>query len=287
MPHALEAQIRGYIIDAETGDSIPYASAIYKGHGVAVASGIDGKYQISRHDGWQLTFSAVGYVSQTVLVNSKIKNTYNVRLKQDSKLLGNVVVKSRKHRYSRKNNPAVELMRKVIENKKLTDLSNRDFYQYCKYQKLTLALNDITQEKLESPKLKKKPWLKDQVERCEYNGKLILPISVDETVTQSIYRKHPKAEKNIVKGQNTSGVNDLFQTGDILTTAMKDVFTDVNIYDDQIRLLQYPFTSPIGKDAIGFYRYYITDTLDIDKDKCIHLRFMPNNQQEFGFQGDW
>ena len=286
MPHASEAQIRGYIIDAETGDSIPYASAIYKGHGVAVASGIDGKYQISRHDGWQLTFSAVGYVSQTVVINSKVKNTFNVHLKQDSKLLGNVVVKSRRHRYSRKNNPAVELMRKVIAKKKQTDLSNRDFYQFCKYQKLTLAINDITKEKLESPKLKKKPWLKDQVEKCEYNGKLILPVSVDETVTQSIYRKHPKTEKNIVKGQNSTGVNDLFQTGDILTTAMKDVFTDVNIYDDQIRLLQYPFTSPIGKDAVGFYRYYITDTLDVDKDRCIHLRFMPNNQQDFGFQGD-
>ena len=67
---------------------------------------------------------------------------------------------------------------------------------------------------------------------------------------------------------------------------MKDVFTDVNIYDDQIRMLQYPFTSPIGKDAIGFYRYYIEDTLMVDKDLCYHLHFLPNNQQDFGFRGD-
>jgi hypothetical protein len=105
-------------------------------------------------------------------------------------------------------------------------------------------------------------------------------------VTQKIYRKKPHSEKNIVKGQNSTGVNDLFQTGDILTTVIKDVFTDVNIYDDQVRLLQYPFTSPIGKDAIAFYRYYIEDTLYVDKDKCIHLHFLPNNQQDFGFRGD-
>lgn len=279
-------QLSGYVIDGATGDSIPYASVIYKGHNVAVASNLSGHYKIARHDGWQLTFSAVGYVSQTVSVNTNTKARLDVRLKPDTRALKEVTVKAKRQRYSRKNNPAVELMKKVIERKKQTDLENRDYYQYNKYQKITLALNDITQEKLESPKFKKAAWLKDQVELCQYNKKMILPLSVDETVTQKIYRKHPKSEKNIVKGQNSTGVNDLFQTGDILTTTLKDVFTDVNIYDDQVRLLQYPFTSPIGKGAIGFYRFYIEDTLYVDRDKCIHLHFLPNNQQDFGFRGD-
>ena len=282
----MKAQLRGYIIDEATGDSIPYASAIYRGHNVAVASNINGQFTIARHEGWVLTFSAVGYISKSITITSSTKQNFNVKLKPDTKALKEVVVKTKRRRYSRKNNPAVELMKKVVEAKKRTDLDNRDYYQYNKYQKLTLALNDITPEKLEDPKMKKKPWLKDQVEKCEYNGKLILPISVDETVTQKIYRKHPHSEKNIVKGQNSTGVNDLFQTGDILNTVLKDVFTDVNIYDDQIRLLQYPFTSPIGKDAVAFYRFYIMDTLYVERDKCIHLHFLPNNQQDFGFRGD-
>lgn len=282
----LKAQLRGYIIDEATGDSIPYASAIYRGHNVAVASNINGEFTIARHEGWVLTFSAVGYVSKSITITSSTKKNFNVKLKPDTKTLKEVVVKTKRRRYSRKNNPAVELMKKVVEAKKRTDLDNRDYYQYNKYQKITLALNDITPEKLDDPKMKKKPWLKDQVEKCEYNGKLILPVSVDETVTQKIYRKHPHSEKNIVKGQNSTGVNDLFQTGDILNTTIKDVFTDVNIYDDQIRLLQYPFTSPIGKDAVAFYRFYIMDTLYVERDKCIHLHFLPNNQQDFGFRGD-
>lgn len=282
----MKAQLRGYIIDEATGDSIPYASCIYRGHNVAVASNINGQFTIARHEGWVLTFSAVGYVSKSITITASTKQNFNVKLKPDTKALKEVVVKTKRKRYSRKNNPAVELMKKVVEAKKRTDLDNRDYYQYNKYQKLTLALNDITPEKLEEPKMKKKPWLKDQVEKCEYNGKLILPISVDETVTQKIYRKHPHSEKNIVKGQNSTGVNDLFQTGDILNTVLKDVFSDVNIYDDQIRLLQYPFTSPIGKDAVAFYRFYIMDTLYVERDKCIHLHFLPNNQQDFGFRGD-
>ena len=282
----MKAQLRGYIIDEATGDSIPYASAIYRGHNVAVASNINGQFTIARHEGWVLTFSAVGYVSKSITISASTKQNFNVKLKPDTKALKEVVVKTKRRRYSRKNNPAVELMKKVVEAKKRTDLDNRDYYQYNKYQKITLALNNFTPETLEDPKMKKKPWLKDQVEKCEYNGKLILPVSVDETVTQKIYRKHPHSEKNIVKGQNSTGVNDLFQTGDILNTVLKDVFTDVNIYDDQIRLLQYPFTSPIGKDAVAFYRYYIMDTLYVERDKCIHLHFLPNNQQDFGFRGD-
>ena len=282
----MKAQLRGYVIDEATGDSIPYASCIYRGHNVAVASNINGEFTIARHEGWVLTFSAVGYVSKSITINASTKKNFNVKLKPDTKALKEVVVKTKRKRYSRKNNPAVELMKKVVEAKKRTDLDNRDYYQYNKYQKITLALNDITPEKLEDPKMKKKPWLKDQVEKCEYNGKLILPVSVDETVTQKIYRKHPHSEKNIVKGQNSTGVNDLFQTGDILNTVLKDVFSDVNIYDDQIRLLQYPFTSPIGKDAVAFYRFYIMDTLYVERDKCFHLHFLPNNQQDFGFRGD-
>ena len=280
------AQLTGYIIDDENGEGIPYASVIYKGHNVAVASNINGEFTIARHEGWVLTFSAVGYVSETITVDKLTEDNFDIRLKPDTKVLKEVTIKSKKGKYSRKDNPAVELMKKVIAAKKLTDLDNRDYYQYNKYQKITLALNNITSETLEEGKLKNKPWLRDQVERCEYNDKLILPISVDETVTQKIYRKKPHSEKNIVKGQNSSGVNDLLQTGDILTTLLKDVFTDVNIYDDQIRLLQYPFTSPIGKDAIGFYRFYIIDTLYVEKDKCIHVHFLPNNQQDFGFRGD-
>ena len=278
--------ISGQIVDAKTGEPIPFASAQYLGHGVGVASDIDGNFSIARHNGWQLTFTSVGYVSHTVQINSGIKSVIKIALKTDNKMLKEVTIKTKRGRYSRKNNPAVEMMRKVIAAKKQTDLDNRDYYQYNKYQKITLALNDFRPEVLDSPKYKKKQWLIDQIEACPYNNKLILPISVDETVSQKIYRKKPHDEKTIIKGINTQGVNDLFQTGDILNTIMKDVFTDVNIYDDQIRMLQYPFTSPIGKDAIGFYRYYIEDTLMVDKDLCYHLHFLPNNQQDFGFRGD-
>lgn len=283
---SISAQIRGVITDAATGDTLLYPSASYKGHHVAVSGNAVGEYSIARHEGWQLTFSAVGYKSKTVKITSGTPSVLNVKLPPDTKQLNEIVVKSKRGRYSRKNNPAVELMKRVIAAKKHTDLQNHDYLQYTKYQKLTCAINDINTGDIDSGFISNRRWLLDQIETCPYNDKLILPISVNETVTQHIYRKNPRSEKQIIKGESATGINQLIQTGDILNVGMKDVFTDIDIYDDQIRLLQYPFTSPIGKDAISFYRFYIEDTVYVDRDLCYHLQFIPNNQQDFGFRGE-
>ena len=278
--------ITGVVVEESTGDTIPFPSVQYKKEKIATSGNAYGRFSIKRLNGEKLTFSAVGYQELTILIGPNTPSEMKITLKTDTKQLKGVTVKTKRSKYRRKNNPAVELMKRVIAAKKRTDLANHDYYQFNKYQKITFAINDIKPTELENEKLKKKKWLINQIETCPYNNKLILPLSVDETVTRNIYRKDPKTEKSIIMGQSSSGVNDLIETGDILNNVLKDVFTDVDLYDDQIRLLQYPFTSPIGKDAISFYRFYIVDTVYVDRDKCFHLQFLPNNQQDFGFRGE-
>ena len=279
--------IQGVVTDSLTNEPIPYLSVFYEGKGVGSITDNDGNYKVETRKGWnKLTFSAVGYVTKVVNIIPGVTKNLNVRMRPDVIMLDEVVVKPKREKYSRKNNPAVELMKKVIAHKKNNKLSENDYYQYNKYQKITMSLNDVTPEMLEKGMYKKMPFLKDQIELCEETNKFILPISVDETASQKIYRKHPKSEKTIIKGMSSTGVNELFATGDMLSTVLKDVFTDVNIYDNDIRLLQYPFISPISSsDAISFYKFYIMDTTFVDKDKCFHLTFVPNNSQDFGFTG--
>lgn len=279
--------IQGVVTDSLTNEPILYLSVFYEGKGVGSITDNDGNYKVETRKGWnKLTFSAVGYVTKVVNIIPGVTKNLNVRMRPDDIMLDEVVVKPKREKYSRKNNPAVELMKKVIAHKKNNKLSENDYYQYNKYQKITMSLNDVTPEMLEKGMYKKMPFLKDQIELCEETNKFILPISVDETASQKIYRKHPKSEKTIIKGMSSTGVNELFATGDMLSTVLKDVFTDVNIYDNDIRLLQYPFISPISSsDAISFYKFYIMDTTFVDKDKCFHLTFVPNNSQDFGFTG--
>ena len=279
-----QQKITGRVID-EDGFAVSYASVQYRGHKIAVSSDSQGKFSIEKHPGWVLTVSALSYKSQTISVNEKT-DFIEVKLKDDSHKLNEVVVKTKRGKYTRKDNPAVELMRRVIAAKKKTDLSNHDYYQYDKYQKITLALNDLKKEQLEGKFFSKRQYLLDQVETSPYNGKLTLPVSIDETVSQHIYRKDPKTEKDIIKGQQSNGIGQVIQTGEILNTALKDAFTDVDIYDDYVRLLQYPFPSPIGRTGISFYHYYIEDTVYVERDLCYHLQFIPANSQDFGFRGE-
>ena len=281
-----EGVLTGIVTDAATGDTIYYPSVSYKGQHIAVSGTAKGEYAIVRKEGLVLTFSAVGYAPVQVVVKASTPKTLNIKLKSDTRQLAEVVVRQKRGKYSRKDNPAVELMRRVIAAKKRTRLENHDFFQYTKYQKITLAMNDITPTQIDSGFIGKRRWMLDQVEHCPYNNKLILPVSVDETVTQHIYRKQPKTERDIIKGQSSTGINQLIQTGDIMDIMLKDVFTDVNIYDNDVRLLRHHFTSPIGNSAISFYRYYIEDTVYVGKHLCYHLQFTPNNGQDIGFRGE-
>ena len=253
------------------------------------------------------------FVVLLVFLGSVVHNCYaqpNFELSKDTskwfnrtQQLQGITIESKRSRYSRKNNPAVELMRKVIEKKRVDELcdsesSNLSTCQlvnsstkspnsstFQKYQKILFGINDVKPSDLEQGFLSKIPNVLNHIEFCQYNNKLILPLTLSEVVSQKYYRANPADEKEIIIGERAVGINEMFQSGILITEALKDFFKSVDIYDDQIQLLQTTFTSPIGKDALGFYRYYIIDTLDVSGDRCIHLRYVPNNVQDFGFAG--
>ena len=279
------AQIRGVITDSLTHEPLMYITVQYEGKGVGGISNAEGEYQVETRKGWnELTFSAIGYITKKVKFAPGTK-VLNVALAPADVMLSEVVVKPKKEKYSRKNNPAVEFMKKVIEHKKALKLEENDFYQYQKYEKMKMSINDVTPEKMEKGIYKKFSFFKDQVEVSPKTNKMILPISIKETASRTIYRKSPKSEKTIIEGMNSNGIEEFFNTGDMLGTILTDVFSDVNIYDDDIRLLQRRFVSPIGRGAISFYKFYLMDTLMVDKQECVHLTFVPQNPQDFGFTG--
>lgn len=275
--------ITGVVTDAKTGQPIPFANVRYE-KGGGGQTDTDGNFSLPFKAG-RIYVSIIGYDTKNFKVSQP--GHHQVKLDPTDLSFDEAVVTGRKDKYSRKNNPAVELMRKVIAAKKNNSLKEHDYYSIDRYSKLTLAFNEMTERVFQEGEFKKFAFLKEHVETCNETGKLILPLSVDEAVTRYIYRKDPETEKSIVLGKRSTGVNDLINTGEIMSTMLQDCFSDVDIYQDDIRLLQYPFTSPISsKTAIGFYRYFIEDTLQVDNEKCIHVSFTPNNSQDFGFSGN-
>ncbi len=281
----LAQNITGTVTDKETGEPLGWVQVYYqdqKGNGKPTHT--DGSFKMPLRKGKILCFSMMGYETQTFEIDKT--RSLKVRLSSKTQDMGEVEITQKKKKYSRKNNPAVELMKKVIAAKEKTDLHEKDFFSYNKYQKLTFGLNEVTEKVFQDGQFKRMPFLKEHVEICKETGKLILPLSVNETLSQHIYRKDPKNEKDIIQGVRSNGLNDLFNTGELVNTMIKDVFTDVDIYKNEIRLLQFPFISPISSTSgIRFYRYFIDDTVHVSGQKCIKVDFTPNNPQDFGFSG--
>ena len=263
----VHAQVHGTVIDATDKLPVPFASVSYKDLRVSVVCDVDGHFRIAFHPGHKLSVSSIGYSTRTIQIRSD-KDSLIIALRPESGSVTEVTVKARRKRYRRKDNPAVELMRKVIARKKETQLDRHDYYSYEKYQKITLSENNI-----DTIRHQRQRWYLQQVEKSPIDTALILPISVDETLSRMLYRKDPHKERTIIEGKRSTGVNKLLQTGDIINSLLKEVFQDVNINDDHVRLLQYPFPSPIGKTAISFYHFYIEDTLQYKNDSCYHVLF--------------
>ena len=317
LPIVLSAQVSGTVIDAKTRKPLEFVNVFYDGKSYGTQTDEQGRFILKEDSAWhELTVSTMGYEKQVVRLGAFGGNkSLRIRLKPDGDNLKEVTVTTKRTKYSRKNNPAVELMRKVIAHKKENDLHAKDYFTYTTYEKMTFSVNEVTEKIFDMDEAKAWSFLKDHVERHPKTDKLILPLTVDEQLSHTFYRHSPQTEKKLIKGKSTRGISELINTGDILTTTLKDCFTDVNIYDEECRLLQFHIKSPIARSAIQFYRYYIQDTLFFRRsspeereqreydpldfyvsrdeahlstaphDSVVVLGFTPNNQQDIAFNG--
>lgn len=276
-------QLVGTVFDAESGERLPFVNIKLDGGKVVTCDG-EGNFSISEKSG-AYRFICVGYKSQTVRPTNNSQRLI-VKLQPQVGELTETVVTGHKKRYRRKDNPAVALMRNVIERKDSNSLRHMPFYQFDKYSRTQFAFNEVTDKVLQQDHFKRMPFLKDCVEVCDETGKLILVVSDEEVVERETHTCNPERHETEQLAKETNGVSTLLYTGNIMTSVIQDCFTDVDVYQDKVRLLQHPFDSPLSSsNAISFYRYFIADTLDVGGTRAIQVDFTPNNPQDFGFSG--
>ena len=161
------AQVTGVVIDSKTRKPVEYVNVYYDGKGYGVMTDEEGRFILKEDSSWhELTISTMGYERQKykLLPYGKNKNV-RIRLVPEGSNLKEVVVTTKRTKYSRKNNPAVELMRKVIAHKRSNDLHAKDFFTYTTYDKMTFSVNEFTERIFELEDGKRWAFLKDHVER--------------------------------------------------------------------------------------------------------------------------
>ena len=279
--------IKGKVIDAETQEPLPFVNITFLNSNVGTETDLDGNYSIETM--WatdSLAVSYLGYVTQAVPVKVGEKNqVVNFELSQVGVNLNTVTVTAEKKKYRKKDNPAVELIRNVIDNKDKNRLSSLDYYEYEQYEKTELDLNNITDKFRHRKAFRKIQFIFDYVDTSEVNGKPYLPLFLRETASRVFYRKDPEAKKEYRDGIKITGFDEWVDPNSI-STLTDLLYQDVNVYDNIIMLMGSQFISPTNSIAPDFYKFYILDTLEYEGHEVIDLAFYPRNKLDLAFKGN-
>ena len=279
-------RVRGTVIDAKTKEPLPFVNIVFEGKNIGTTTDYNGKYSIDTQ--WpsnRLIASYVGYKKQYKNIIKGKNQVVNFQLETNTIILDEAVIIAKKKRYRNKNNPAVELIKKVVKNKNLNRKDHLDYYQYDKYEKIEFDLNNITEKFRKKKVFNKFQYIFNYVDTAHINGKPYLPVFLKETKSEVFYRKKPKAEKEYIKGQKQIGFHDYIDDEGV-GFMIDNMYQDVDIYSNNITLLTNQFISPISNIAPAIYKFHIIDTLDVNGINCINLAFQPRNNQDFAFKGN-
>lgn len=281
--------VQGRVRDAETNEPVPFVQIVFDGTTIGTETDMDGKFSISNDQGYtSVSFRMMGYETQKLKIQrGKTKKRVTVKLVPRGKTLSAVEItaKKSKKKYSRKNNPAVELVKKVIKNKEKNRIEAADRWHRDVYERLSMSLDDFNPD-FEGKRIwRKLSFLEKYIDETPFDATPILCISMREALAEESYRKSPSQRRRLVYGKRMEGLDEVMED-EGMDANIQAMFTPVDIYDGDIELMLNHFTSPLSPLlAVTFYKYYITDTTFVDGQKCVELSFVPANQQSYGFTG--
>ncbi|MBC7889355.1 MAG: carboxypeptidase-like regulatory domain-containing protein [Ferruginibacter sp.] len=277
--------VKGFVKDATTMKPIQFASIYFEG-GKGVTTGEDGSYSIvtNRDKLTTLNFSFTGYKKTSRKIIAGKEQTVNIELEL-SESLKEVVVKTKKRaKYRNKDNPAVELIDLVIENKNKNKIKAYDFVQYQQYEKLSLSLTNKPEKLIKNRLFRNYKFILENIDSTTVEGKSLLPVYLEEKLSDRYLKKNPEKNKTVMLGEKKVNYGDFLDDKGI-SQYLKRLYADINIYDNNVTILATQFLSPIADMGPSFYRYYIRDTVELEGIKLVKLYFTPRNPNDLLFRG--
>jgi len=270
-----KTKIMGTVWEASTNQPLPFVSVYVKQLSIATMTDFNGKYSLEfTENADSLTASYMGYETVVKPITLHKFQEIDFTLLEKKFYLNEVVIKPTE-------NPAEILLKKIINNKKQNSSEDISYYQYETYNKIEFDANNISEEFKEKRMLKQFQFIFDNVDTSTLNGKSYLPVFLTETLSEIYYRKSPKAKKEFIKASKISGIEN-----ESISQFVGEMYQDVNIYDNYVILFDKNFVSPIANFGIAYYKYYLTDSTNIDGKWCYNIMFKPRRKQELTFTGN-
>lgn len=267
-------KIMGRVVDAESGEPIPFANIFFKGTTIGVSSDFDGNFSLeTKTPSDSLVASYLGYEMQSLPV---LKNRFQqvvFELKPSNFSLPEVVVIAGE-------NPAEILLRKIIKNKSVNYKKEFDYYQYEVYNKIQIDANNVSERFQNRRIMRPFKFIFEYADTSTINGKTYLPVFLSESLSDYYYRNSPHSEKEVIKAAKVSGIEN-----ESVLQYVGDMFQNYSIYENYITLFQKNFVSPIADFGLSFYKYYLIDSTYFSDKWCYKVMFKPRRRQELTFTG--
>jgi len=281
-----QTTVTGYVKDASTNAPLTNASIAIKGQRGGARTNADGRFRIPiDHAPVDITISSVGYDPQTLHLDSLPSTNLAISLIRQFKALEKATVKNRRQKYRNKGNPAVELIKQVIDNKSKNRMEAYAYATYEKYEKLQVSVNKMAESKAAKNKLLKPyHFLVENGDTTKLEGRILSPVYLEESLSNVFYRKNPEKTKTVVLGKRKVDFGEFIDMQGI-SQYLNRLYQDFNVYDNNISVFTNLFLSPIADMGPTFYMYFIDDTVVVDNQKLIRLSFRPRNPNDLLFRG--
>ncbi|MFY8181207.1 MAG: DUF5686 family protein [Flavobacterium sp.] len=275
-----QTKVSGVVVDKKN-QPVSYANIVFKGSNEGTVSDENGKFYLESTKNYTtLVVAFVGFTTKDVDLEKLV--TYNMKVVlNEEEMLQEVVIY--KGKTSKKNNPALDILRKIWERKRKNGLRMFDQYQYEKYEKVEFDLNTIDSAFMKQKIFKGMEFVFNKVDTSKVTGKTYLPIFINESMYDVYGDNKLKKEKSIIKANKNSGLGN----GDGVNTFIKDLYNDYNIYNNHLTFFDKSFTSPLSTTGIDVYNYVLRDSSFIDNKWCYNIVFYPRRKNELTFKGDF
>ncbi|WP_292942733.1 DUF5686 family protein [Olleya sp. UBA1516] len=276
-----QTKVSGVVFD-EYDQPVSFANVIFKGSSIGVITNEEGRFYMEDSNTWEtLSISFISFETQEIKLTKKVNYDLKVILKEEVAALDEVVIVSGKQ--SKKNNPAIDILRKIWANKRSNGLKKYKQYQYDKYEKVEFDLNTIDSSLMKSKLFKGMEFVFEQVDTSNVTGKTYLPMFINESSSQVYGDNIINEKREVLKGNKNSG----FSNNQIIIDFVDDLYSDYDVYDNYLKFFDKSFTSPISRTGIQTYNYVLADSSFIDNKWCYNIIYYPRRKNELTFKGDF
>ena len=276
-----QTKVSGHVFD-QNNEPVSFANVIFKNSFEGTITNENGRFYLESDQTWDtLVVSFIGYGTIEIPLLKKVNFDLKFNLTEETSTLDEVVII--RGRQPKKNNPAIDILRKIWEFKRENGLKQFDQYEYDKYEKVEFDINTIDSALIKSRLFRGMEFVFEQVDTSRITGKTYLPMFINEAASTVYGDNTSNKEKEVIRGNKNSGFSD----NQVIIDFVNDLYTDFNVYDNYLKFFDKSFVSPLSKTGVNTYNYVLSDSAFIDNKWCFNIIYYPRRKNELTFKGDF